>query len=189
MYYAIYKGIRDSAWQCLIDFEINSLPVDVLKICRAIGVKVIKNSIVDDLEPNEYGKSYYDGKKWIIIYNDTNDVVTCRFTVAHELGHIFLGHALTYTKYCDISEFGKKPKSEAQADMFALRLLCPACVLKDMNVTSAEELAHICRIPLPQAESRYQRLKEIEKRNKYFTAPIEREVYKNFESYLTSFKD
>ena len=167
---------------------VDSLPVDVLKICRAIGVKVVKNSIVNDLEPNEYGKSYYDGKKWIIIYNDKNDVATCRFTVAHELGHIFLGHALTYTKYRDISEFGKKSKSEQQADMFALRLLCPACVLKELNVQSAEELAALCRVPLPQAEQRYRRLKELDQRNKYLTSDIEREVYKNFQTYLTILK-
>lgn len=185
MYYAIYKGIRNSAWQCLIDFGIDRFPVDILKIARTAGVKIVKNSLVDDLDPSEYGKSYYDGTKWIIIYDDTNDIVTSRFTIAHELGHIFLGHAMTHAKYCNIREFGKKPRSEQQADMFAIRLLCPACVLKDMNISSAKDLASICRIPLPWAEIRYSRLKELNKRNKYFTDPLEIEVYNKFTGILS----
>ena len=48
MYYGLYKGIRNSAWKCLEDFKIDSLPVDVLKITRAAGIRVIKNSAVID---------------------------------------------------------------------------------------------------------------------------------------------
>ena len=189
MYYGIYCNIRDSAWQCLIDFHVDHLPVNVSEIAWSAGVHVVKNSRFNKLRPGEHARSYFDGETWIIVYNDAEDPVVSRFAIAHELGHYFLGHAAACAKFAHLREPGKKSKSEQQADMFALRLLCPACVLKDMNVTSAEELAHICRIPLPQAEARYQRLKEIEKRNKYFTAPIEREVYKNFESYLTSLKE
>lgn len=188
MYYGLYSNIRDSAWQCLIDFQIKSLPVNVLSIAESAGIHVIKDSDAKHLKPDEYAKSYSDGKRWIIIYNDQNDIVVSRFYIAHELGHFFLGHDKKCVQYAHIPNKQKKPKAEQQADMFALRLLCPACVLKDLNISSPEDLANICRIPLSQAEIRYQRLKELKKRNKYFTSPIELEVYKNFENYLTSLK-
>ena len=98
MYYAIYKDVRNSSWQCLLDFKLTKLPIDILKITRLAGIKVIRNSIVDDLLPGENGKAYFDGKWWRIIYNDLNSTELSRFTIAHELGHIFLGHELTHKK-------------------------------------------------------------------------------------------
>ena len=74
MYYGLYKNIRDSAWKCLLDFEIDSFPVDILKITRTAGIRVIKNSSVGDLMPGEDAKSYFNGHAWIVIYNDKNPV-------------------------------------------------------------------------------------------------------------------
>ena len=74
MYYGLYKNLRNAAWKCLSDFEIDTLPVDVLKITRAAGIRVIKNSAVNDLLPGERGKAYYNGINWFIIYDDTQSV-------------------------------------------------------------------------------------------------------------------
>lgn len=188
MYYGIYRNVRDCAWRCLLDFHVDHLPVNVSEIARNAHVHVVKNSQFNKLKSNEHARSYYDGATWIIVYNDAQDPVVSRFAIAHELGHYFLGHAATYSKYAHLRESEKKPKSEQQADMFALRLLCPACVLKDMNISSPGDIAGICRIPLPWAEIRYRRLKELNDRDKYFTAPIERKVYNNFKGYLTNTK-
>lgn len=186
MYYAVYKGVRDCAWQCFLDFKIYTLPVDVLKIARAANIKVVENSIVGELDPTEKGKTYFDGVNWVIIYDDRQDVMSSRFTVAHELGHIFLGHALTHTKYENVREFGKKPRTEQQADMFAIRLLCPACVLHKIKVGSAEELSEICRIPLRYAETRYDRLVELNKRNRFLESEIEKKVFDGLKPYILS---
>lgn len=186
MYYAIYKNVRDSAWLCLLDNHIDRLPVDVLKIARSANIHVKKNSTINDLLPDEDAKSYYDGQQWIIIYNDLNDITTSRFAIAHELGHIFLGHATTHTKYANVREFGSKPKSEQQADMFALRLLCPACVLMGIDLHSAEEIAHVCRVPLRWAKMREGRMETLYKRQQFLTSNIESAVYKQFESFRTN---
>lgn len=188
MYYGIYKNVRNSAWQCLIDFNIDAFPVNVSKIARDAGVKVIRNSDVNLLKPNESGKSYFDGQTWFLIYDDTNDPVVSRFTIAHELGHFFLGHAYTCAKYADYDDKGKIPKAEEQADSFALRLLCPVCVLKDLNISSAEDIAKYCRIPTEWAEKRYIRLKELKERDTFFMNPIERQVHDNFKNYLKTVK-
>ena len=184
MYYGIYKNIRDGAWQCLLDFKVDRLPVNVSKIARDAGVKVIRNSDVNILKSHESGKSYFDGKTWFLIYDDTNDPVIARFTIAHELGHFFLGHAYTCAKYADYDDKGKTPKAEEQADMFAVRLLCPACVLNELNVTSPEDIVNYCRIPLEWATMRYRRMQELYKRDRFFTSDLEKEVSKNFEQYL-----
>ena len=186
MYYAIYKDVRDSAWECLLNFHINKLPVDVLAIARDADIHVIRNSLVNKLYGHEFGKALTDGLDWIIIYDDTQPVSTCRFTLAHELGHIFLGHHLKYAKYAGTQEFVGKPKSEQQADMFALRLLCPACILHALSLTTAEEIATVCKIPLNMAALRAERMRELNKRGKFLTSPLEKSVYKNFQTYLAS---
>lgn len=184
MYYAVYKGIRDSAWKCLLDFHIDTLPVDVLKIAFSAGIRVIRNSMVNDLLPGERGKVYYDGETWIIIYDDLQPTVVSRFTVAHELGHIFLGHELQRLKYADVEEFKRKPKSEQQADQFALRLLCPACVLCGLDLHTTDEIADICRVPHDAAKIRAERMELLYERSKFLTSSLEREVYENFEEFI-----
>ena len=184
MYYAIYKNIRNSAWQCLLDFKIDKLPVDVLKIATAADIHVIKNSIIQDLLPGEYGKAYFNGWKWIVIYDDLQPTVVSRFTLAHELGHIFLGHNLAYIKYREIKEFQNTGKPEKQADAFAIRLLCPACVLWGLNLHTAEEIAQYCRVPLDIAAQRAKRMETLYQREKFLTDPLEKQVYNSFKIKL-----
>lgn len=184
MYYAIYKNVRDSAWQCLIDYKIDKLPVDVLKIAELCNVHVIRDSQVHELKPGEDARTYCNGKKWIIIFNDKNNSYTSRFAIAHELGHILLGHEKAYVKYSGMEQFNKKPKSEQQADMFALRLLCPACVLMQMKLRSAEDISLYCHIPMHCAELRSKRMTELYKRNKFLTSDLEKQVYNNFSGYF-----
>ena len=185
MFYATYRGTRDSAWKCLLDFHVTSLPVDVLAIARAANVRVVRNSLANRLEDGEKGKVLTNGHDWIIVYDDTQPVPVCRFTLAHELGHVFLGHDLKYAKYAGIQEFAGKGKSEQQADAFAVRLLCPACILHSLNLTTAEQIADACRVPLDVAARRANRMRELNKRNQFFTSPLEKEVYENFRAYLS----
>lgn len=186
MYYAIYRDIRDSAWRCLLNFRVNSLPVDVLAIARAANIHVIRNTLVNQLSDGEMGKALTNGRDWIIIYDDTQSIDVCRFTLAHELGHIFLGHDLKYAKYAGIQEFVGKGKSEQQADAFAARLLCPACILHSLDLNTAEQIATACRVPLDVAARRADRMRELNKRNQFLTNPLEKEVYENFQTYLSS---
>ena len=187
MYYKIYSDIRDAAWQCLIDHNIDSLPIDVLKIARQSNIDVKKNSRINVLLPDEYAKAFYNGDKWIIVYNDLNDVANSRFAIAHELGHILLGHVKTYAKYSTIEDIGIKPKAEKQADLFALRLLCPACVLMGLQIDTAEEISSVCRVPLRWAHARSVRMHDLYKRNAFFKTDIEKQVYKNFALYLLKY--
>lgn len=184
MYYGAYKNLRGSAWACFEDFKIDRLPVDILKIARNAGVRTVRNSKLNVLDRGTSAKSFYDGKEWIIVYDDTKSKEESRYSIAHELGHIFLGHELVLTKYAGVQYFKELPVSEKQADMFAVRLLCPACVLWGLALHSAEDIAKTCLVDLSVAEKRAKRMNILYKRNKFLTDPAEERVYMNFSTYI-----
>lgn len=187
--YHYYKQARNAAWQCLIDVGIRSLPVKTLKITDFFNIKVIKNGDVKLLRPLESGCSLVDKQgKWTIIYDDTETLGRTRFTIAHELGHILLGHELEagFGHYRKISE--GKLITETQADEFAARLLAPACVLWALDVFGADEIAELCEISHKAAEFRAQRMAILKERNMFLTHPLEKQLYKAFEPWISQQK-
>lgn len=183
MIYGIYKNARDAAWQCLIDYKITSLPVNVLNIAKSAGIKTAKNSTVNLLLPNESGASFIYNGQWYMIYDDTSSRQRCRFTIAHELGHIFLGHKLK--RDCRIQLFDKsEPTAEQEANIFASRLLAPACVIWGLGLNTVDEISKLCDISFTAAEIRTERMKALYKRSKFLSNPLERKVYKNFEKFI-----
>lgn len=184
MYYGMYKGIRDGAWRCLLECKITTLPVDVISIAKAVGVSVKRESNAKILLPGENGKLMCHNDEWILIYNDSNPAEISRFTIAHELGHFLLGHHEKYEKYKDTRDTSKKSQSEQQADMFACRLLCPACVLWGLDLHTPEDIAHYCGIEISIANERAQRMKLLYERNKFLTSPREIQLYEAFKPFI-----
>lgn len=181
--YGIYKNVRDAAWRCLAEHRIDKLPVDILHIARMTGIKIIKNSSVNELSLSESGASLFDGAKWYIIYDDENTVQRARFTIAHEFGHIFLGHELRKGRHARTFDISK-PQVEKEADSFAARLLAPACVLWGLSLHSPQEIADVCNISLAAAKIRAERMSVLYDRNKFLTSPLEKTVYDNFRKYI-----
>ncbi len=181
--YGRYKGVRDSAWQCLIDFNITELPVDLLRIAKEADIKVIKNSIVNEFTGCESGACILKGDKWYIVYDDECTIGRRRFTIAHELGHIFLGHELI-NGYHGRTIATDKPQSEKEADMFAARLLTPACVIWGLGLHTAEEISKLCGVSLTSAQARAERMKILYQRQKFLTSSLERQVYEQFKKFI-----
>lgn len=186
MNYGRYRNVRNAAWQCLLDFEINSLPVRLKPITERCGIRVIADRHVHVLGPTDYGKALAIRDKWYIVIDDTRPMSDYRYTIAHELGHIFLGHITT--EGCNdfalrYQCFDKKPPTETQADAFATRLLCPAIVLHMMNLTTPEAIMTACQVPLAIAAERAKRMAVLNERNKFLTHPLERKVYENFKKH------
>lgn len=183
MLYGAYKNLRDAAWQVLIDYNISSLPVNLRSICEKSGIKIVKDSALHLLSPLQSGISVLNKDKWYIVYADDQSIERCRFTVAHELGHIFLGHQLIsgyHARTFDVS----RPQIEQEADMFAARLLAPSCVIWGLDLHTPEEIAVACKISFSAAHNRAERMKTLYSRNKFLTAPIEKRVYDNFAEYI-----
>lgn len=189
MYYGIYQNLRNSTWQCFLDFHIRSLPIDLLRISRAVDVPIIPNSRVGELLPHELGKTYCDGKHWVIIYDDTLPLKRARFVVAHELGHYLLGHNVSFTKYAANATASGRSPAERQADHFAARLLCPACVLWGLGVQTPEEIEALCLVEAKVARQRFRRMQTLYARNCFLQDPLEKQVYEQFLPYIQATKE
>lgn len=74
------------------------------------------------------------------------------------------------------------------ANMFAARLLAPACVLWGCGVRSAADIMRLCDISEQSAEYRWARMQELYKRGKFLTHPLERAVYEQFSDYIRANK-
>ncbi|MDE6580289.1 MAG: ImmA/IrrE family metallo-endopeptidase [Ruminiclostridium sp.] len=116
--------------------------------------------------------------------DDENTVHRCRFTIAHEFGHIFLGHHLRYCGYHTRTFNINRPQTESEADIFASRLLSPACVLWGLNLHKAEDIAKCCNISITAAKIRAERMELLYKRNKFLVSPLERKVYEQFRDFI-----
>lgn len=183
--YGVYKNVRNASWQCLLDVGICELPVRVIQIANFFDVKVVKNSVCHLLQPSQYGISFVDNSdKWVIVYDDHDKLQRVRFTVAHELGHIVLGHPLydsgNHTRMFDI----KRPQVEIEADSFAARVLAPACVLWGLDLYTAEEISTACDISYTAAQYRAERMQELRARQMFLAHPLERKLYSRFSEYI-----
>ncbi len=78
---------------------------------RKSGVKI----------PHDEGCTVKYGGIYIILYSPSWDVKRLNYTLAHELGHILLGHR------------GPGGREEIEANLFASALLMPPCVTEAMK--------------------------------------------------------
>lgn len=185
MDYGKYKNARNATWQCILDYDIKELPVLVTSIIeKSDNIKLIKNSQVHLLNKNESGKTIYYNNKFDVIYNDNEPSCRCRFTIAHELGHIFLGHLLIKTP--QYRTFVIRDDNESAANVFARDLLAPACVLHELQVLKAADIAKLCNISPEAATYRAKRMKELERRNMWYLHPLEQKVYNQFLNFINN---
>lgn len=181
-YYGVYRSCRDAAWRCCIDFGIDRLPVKLMAAARHMGIHVVRNSGVHELREGEFGASIYNFDHWVIVYDDSLPAEESRMVLAHELGHILMGHEYKYASRRFISS--GKQKSEHEADMFAIRLLAPACVLHELNVLDADGIAALCRIPHDAAVKRAARMRTLEARQKFYQSKLETEAMNGFLPFI-----
>ena len=185
--YGKYKYVRNASWQVLLDYNVRQLPVKITDIAKQADIKVVKNSDCHLLKDNQIGLSILIDSKWYIVFDDNMSSERARFTIAHELGHIFLGHISLLNRSDSENEYKEKPEEETQADMFAARLLAPACVLWGLHLHSANDISQICNISYQAATYRAQRMELLYKRNKFLTSQLERKVYSNFENFIKQY--
>lgn len=189
MNYLDYCHSRDAAWKMLIDCKIQELPIKIVKLCKTLGIQVKSYESTDG---NDGYCKMYPNEPFIFV-NTLCSKNRQRFTVAHELGHIVLGHVGKYTLVNREPSANDNP-IEAEANVFASRLLAPACVLHEIGVKSPQEISELCGISLQSAQIRFQRFLELEERNAkflaekgvgcYYLSPLERQVAKQFKNFI-----
>ncbi|MGN0700496.1 MAG: ImmA/IrrE family metallo-endopeptidase [Oscillospiraceae bacterium] len=159
--------------------------MSVVKIARHFDINVVKNSVHDWLKPSQSGISFVteDGE-WVIVYDDSDSMGRKRFTIAHELGDILLGHPLRDGSQHAQTFDKHRPRVESEADMFAARLLAPACVLWGLGLHNATVISDVCRISYAAARVRAERMKILYEREKFLASPLERQVFEAFKPWI-----
>ncbi|MCI8332648.1 MAG: ImmA/IrrE family metallo-endopeptidase [Clostridiales bacterium] len=193
MNYKKYQQSRDAAWQIIIDQNINALPIKIVPLCRELGIQV---KLYEPQDGNN-GCSQMYGDTPVIKVDKNCTLERQRFTTAHELGHILLGHVGRY-HLANREPSPNDNEIEQAANVFASRLLAPACVLHELRVKNAEEIAQLCGISLQSAEFRFDRLILLEKRNAefiikygrgcFYLSPLERQVCEQFKDFISQHK-
>lgn len=149
-----YAKAFNTSVRVLKKYNINSVPIDIHNIIKQIPnmklctyskfAKSYKCSIGEVVEffQSDLGAIVREPKtdRYIIYYNDMkNNQGLARFTIAHELGHYFLGHFNLLTKKV-LNRGGftlKQYKAlENEANCFARNLLCPILLYKKVPKNS-----------------------------------------------------
>lgn len=153
--YPDYDRAATMAYRCITALGVNRMPIDplfMLKKCRNVALKPYSAlreeahmsawefdrhvSVGQDAfvaRRSRQGKVHY-----LVCYEDEGNPARRRFTLAHELGHIVLGHT------------DQGAYEEEEANHFAMHLLCPRPVLRQLEQQSAplcaERIATVCFI-------------------------------------------
>ena len=194
MNYDDYKRARDLSWRVLLDTGTRELPVKVSRICRGYGVTLrsyqVGAPLIRELGLEAQcdisdGFTVRSGDRCYVFYNMEQPPGRVRFTIAHELGHVLLGHLGDgeHTVYNRESSSENAPE-EHTANVFASRLLAPACVLHALGAVTPEQIAAVCDISMAAARLRAGRMGVLEQRGKYGASPLERQVLAQFRSYI-----
>lgn len=136
---------REKAHNILSMYKIIDPPVDVVKVSKLLGFKVVLFDFPETLS----AVVKIEGTKKIIAVNKNKPEVRQRFSIAHELGHYLSGHDNFSHERETFIDRDKKyldphHREEEEADEFAAELLMPEFMLKKdvfENKLDAAELA------------------------------------------------
>lgn len=187
-------AITKLAWKILIDEHITELPVRSSQIARHhhIPIKAYEEfacnaqcSMEDVI--TRFGKDgftiMYPGNHFIIFYNHGNPQRN-RWTVMHELAHIFLGHFEQNVP--TIPNHKKKDVFDIQADCLTAQVLCPD-IIHFCNIHSAHDLRRLTDLSMQASLNRWKDLCERQMLNDFLSHPLELLVYQNFKSFIESY--
>lgn len=193
MQYKDYTMVRDAAWRLLIDCNVIKLPIKITDILQSLNIEIhkyndnesfISQNNLKELSLTTDGFCLLLHSQPHIFYNGTKSVERMRFTLAHELGHILLGHISDKPTNRNIEPIDGDNYIEQEANIMASRILAPACVLWGLDVQTPQQIASLCNISLESAKWRHKRLMQLYKRNKFLTSPLEQQVYNQFLEYI-----
>lgn len=149
-----YSTATNKAYEILSRVYPFQLETDIFKILSSFSTIVVhtytefaqkfKMSFEEALESvsSEYGftiRSRRTGKSEIY-YNDRKDICTIKFTLAHELGHIVLGHV-------EDDDISRK-----EASCFARNLLCAVPIIDELNIQTVRDLVYVFEVGEPMAK-------------------------------------
>lgn len=152
--------IFDRARSVRKELEIREFPVDIMKVASHVGAYVINMDIDADGYVFEIPKTVrkIKRKQYIIVVKRNSPLTRRRFVIAHEIGHIILGHIQNSPMLVQIDDgtldgnldertIAMISTFELEANLFAGELLVPAdklfYLVKRAETNSLSELARL----------------------------------------------
>lgn len=187
--------ISKTAWKVLIDNKIEQFPVRPTGIARKNNILVFEYS--DYMHAtgrtcaelfDRYGKDGFTqllNGRYTVFYNHCNSPARCRWTLAHELGHIFLGHITEQRP--TLSRGVVKDFLDIQADNFTARLLCPEVIAHFCDVQSAEELRDLFDVSVQATQARWRSLSERRSRGSFRLGSEEKILLNQLDSFIARY--
>ena len=203
--YRRYQEARDTAWRALLQIKEKRLPVDAEGLCGQIGVEVHPFPGAEEARLSRMIQAAGGGTcvslrirgAWhIFLRQDRLDESQRRYSIAHELGHILLAHP-TRSLVPGVRAFESRENQgdlivdpqdldDYAADIFAIRLLAPACVLHEMHVDQSGQIIALCGLPPRAAALRAERMGLLNERDAFYNHPLERQVRDQFLPFIRS---
>lgn len=156
------EQIREIARSLIKNCEINEPPVNLHHIAKNLNciIRYVKNfptSVDGMVLPLNTGS-------YLVLINQFNKSVRKRFTLAHEIGHVYLRHYLKYGLYKTRDYRDHKSIIERQADIFATELLMPKHWVRRYfyQIKNIEEMAKLFWVSKRAMTIRLQELNLIE---------------------------
>lgn len=115
-------GARKIARKLLKDADIKEIPVSLQKVLDYLKTQHDVDVVKFDFGEKVSGILVKLGDTTTIGFNANHAWVRRRFTIAHEVGHLLMGHT------CDGEE--KNSNKEIEANQFAAELLVPLAFIK-----------------------------------------------------------
>ncbi len=201
--YGQYQDARDAAWRALLELPEKKLPVDVDALAKKLGVEIHPFPGKEQALLRNLVNRAADGpcvslrirRAWhIFLRPRALDESHRRFAVAHELGHLLLAHE-TETLAPGVRCFAARENTgdvlddpqeleDYTADLFAIRLLAPACLLHEMHVDTSGGIIRLCGLPPHAAAIRGERMQLLNERDVYYTHILETKVRNAFLPWL-----
>lgn len=203
------------AWTVLFKYQIDALPIDIRSLCNQMGIvlhsyasgkNLIAQYRLQPFTPLD-GFSTMLKNNYVIFYNQSiRPVGRIRFTVCHEIYHIIIGDVQKNTVACRDSvtcwnhgeRQGANPVERA-ANIFASRLLAPACVLHALSIHTADDISALCGLSHTAASIRAERMKILYQREQQFLlqkgrscfglSPKERLALQQFDVFIQKYKE
>lgn len=127
-----YREVEEKANRIILDLDSILPPYNLEKIAEKLGIKVIKLSSLPVEKRKPFGKYFLCeendafvavGKncKKVLVDDITRPPARVYFTVAHEIGHVVLGHL----EHSELAEF--------EANIFARCLLTPYGIVRSLE--------------------------------------------------------
>lgn len=172
---------KEIAQHVLLEHGISELPIKVSDLCRAIGITA-KLTKPFELRSSGGGIATVLHFKPYILIDPSYCKAYQKFTAAHEVGHLLLGHVGSWVDAKGI----RRPSEicvEPDANAFAEELTMPECVLMSCGITTVRQIKKLCRILPEDSKRTAERVRQRLKSSDPFT-PTEQRLVQQFADYI-----